>query len=68
MESASSTKLPPPKLWFTAPGGVFKSLSSGMKTTVEIEMTTVKKTEYEKCIEVYPQHPELCQPFLRDSS
>jgi len=67
MESAP-TKLPPPKLWFTAPGGVFKILSSGMKKTLEIELVPIKKTEYVKCLEVYPQNPELCQSFLRDSS
>ena len=57
------TKLPPPKLWFTAPHGLIYKLY-----TVEIEVVPVKKTEYEKCVEVYPQHPELCQLLLRDSS
>jgi hypothetical protein len=67
MES-TPTKLPPPKIWFTAPTGVFKCLSGGMKTIVEIEVVPIKKSEYVKCLEVYPQNPELCQPFLRDSS
>jgi hypothetical protein len=67
MES-DPTKLPPPKLWFTASGGVLKNLSGGMKTTVEIELVPIKKSEYVKCLEVYPQNPELCQTFLRDSS
>jgi hypothetical protein len=39
-----------------------------MKTIVEIEVVPIKKSEYVKCLEVYPQNPELCQPFLRDSS
>jgi len=39
-----------------------------MKTTVEIELVPIKKSEYVKCLEVYPQNPELCQTFLRDSS
>jgi len=56
-------KIPPPKLWFTAP----QAVTYKAPRKIEIEMVPIKKTEYEKCVDFYPQNPELCVAFLKDT-